>query len=368
MKKILSLFMGVLMIMSVLTVSANAEGEGYLVVTDYVEANSGRDVSGEIQALIETNPNRTLFFPDGEYLLARPILTPAMPRRSVSLKLSDYATFRPTGEWTKGEALVQLGAEYPANDTRTPGSNYSFEGGIIDGKGVADGISINGGRETAIRFVSIKNTVVGIHIFYGANSGSSDADISDLNIIGSGTTDSVGILSEGYDNTFTNIRIGFVNTGVHLKGGGNSLKNIHPLYQLDYTDYENSCGFIDENGDNLYDYCYSDQFGTGFRFTNGSKSRLSDCFCFWYSPKGDSHTAIKTDNKFNAIVSNMRIGFPDSENNYVLSVGQVGGSGKLKDTIISNDVASKTYKAYVYNDKPFDAIVRIFWKFILLFK
>ena len=86
---------------------------------------------------------------------------------------------------------------------------------------------------------------------------SSDADISDVNIIGTGTTDSTGILIEGFDNTLTNIRIGNVFIGVHLKTASNSMRNIHPLYYSDYTDYENSCGFYDECGNNIYDFCYS---------------------------------------------------------------------------------------------------------------
>jgi len=42
-----------------------------------------------------------------------------------------------------------------------------------------------------------------------ADSGSSDADIFGVNIIGTGKTDSVGILIEGHDNTITNFKAGF---------------------------------------------------------------------------------------------------------------------------------------------------------------
>ena len=369
MKKLISILLTVTVLVLSCSVLAEANGGGYLLITDFIEVNSGKDVSAEINAVIEANPNRTIFFPDGEYLIAKPLLTPAHPKKSVSLKLADFAVLRATGEWTKGEAVVQLGATHPANDTHTPGSNYSFEGGIIDGSGVADGISINGGRETAVRQVSMKNVVTGVHILYGANSGSSDADVSELNIICTGKTDSTGILAEGYDNTFTNIRIGAAFTGVRLCGGGNKLTSIHPLYQSDYTDYENSCAFLDESGCNVYDYCYSDQYGIGFRTTNNTPSRYTDCFCFWYSPKGDSHTAFKADQKFNSIVTTLRADFPDSKNNYLLQVGKIGGSGKLINPDISpNEISSKVYKAYAFNDKPFEVIARIFWKFILLFK
>ena len=87
----------------------------------------------------------------------------------------------------------------------------------------------------------------------------------DLNIICTGGTDSVGILIEGYDNTVTNVRIGNAFVGVLVKSAGNVMRNIHPLYTSDYTDYANSCGFWDQCGNNWFDYCYSDQYGIAFR-------------------------------------------------------------------------------------------------------
>ncbi len=40
----------------------------------------------------------------------------------------------------------------------------------------------------------MKNVRIGLHIKPGVNSGSSDADISDINIVGNGKADSVGML------------------------------------------------------------------------------------------------------------------------------------------------------------------------------
>ena len=153
--------------------------------------------------------------------------------------------------------MVRLGASHPANDINTPGSNYGLRGGIIDGGGVADGVSIDGGRETVIQNVSIKHVNIGVHVKRGANNGSSDADVSSVNIVGTNTTSSIGLLIEGYDNTFTNMRIASVNVGVMIKSAGNMLRNIHPLYTCDYTDYTASVGFDDRAGNNWYSFCYS---------------------------------------------------------------------------------------------------------------
>ena len=123
---------------------------GYIKVTETVPADGITPVSDGIQKIIDENPNRTIFFPDGVYLLDKPIQTPADPKRSVCLELSGYAVLRAADGWAHDEAMVRLGATYPANDTVTVGSNYSFKGGVIDGNGVADGISIDGGRETLV--------------------------------------------------------------------------------------------------------------------------------------------------------------------------------------------------------------------------
>ena len=322
----------------------------YLTVTDFINNTDKRDVSEEIQKVIDSNPNRTLFFPDGEYCLSKPILTPADPKFSVSLKLSNYAKIIAADNWNGDGALVHLGGKQFANDIRTDGSNYFFEGGIVDGAGVADGISIDGGRETAIRNVSIKHTRIGIHIKRGANTGSSDADIFGVNIVGNRQLDSIGLLVEGWDNTFTNMRIADVFVGVWIKSSGNMLRNIHPLYTLDYDDYENSCGFIndDQKPCNWYDYCYSDQFATGFLLRD--QVALQNCFCFWYSPREKKHICIKSEYEFKSIVNGLNMGFCGTEaENIVLQTNAEGGNGIIRDLVINEQslVSEDTYKKYL---------------------
>lgn len=307
----------------------NEVEKGYIIVTDYLKADGKKDVSDEIQKLIDKNPNRTLFFPDGIYLISKPLVTPANPQTSVALELSNYAIIRAKEGWNHEEAMIRLGGKDPANNISIPGSNYYLEGGIIDGMGVAKGISIDGGRETAIRNTSIKNVTVGIHIKHGANSGSSDSDINNVNIVGNRTSGSVGVLIEGHDNTLTNMRIGGVHTGVHVCSGGNSLRNIHPLYYNSDENYETSCGFIDERFDNWYDFCYSDQFAIGF-LSFGGKSFYDHCFVYWYSNKGPRHTVFKSNGRFTSSVTNMNAGIGKhnaTTENVILDVAEDGGNG-----------------------------------------
>ncbi len=46
---------------------------GCINVAEYVPVNCGYDVAKALQQLIDEHPNRTLYFPDGEYLLSKPI-------------------------------------------------------------------------------------------------------------------------------------------------------------------------------------------------------------------------------------------------------------------------------------------------------
>ena len=51
------------------------DNRNYIIATDYMKADGKRDVSAVIQNIIDMNPNRTIFFPDGVYLLGQPILS-----------------------------------------------------------------------------------------------------------------------------------------------------------------------------------------------------------------------------------------------------------------------------------------------------
>lgn len=234
---------------------------------------------------------------------------PAYSDRSVSLLLSDFACLKASEGWDSDEAMIRMGVEDYFNDISTPGSNYGLSGGILDGSGVAKGVSIDGGRETYIRNINIKNVQVGIHIKYGVNSGSSDADITGVNITGNGDLESVGLLIEGFDNTLTNLRIANVFTGVDVRGGGNMLRNVHPLFIIDqrtYEHYDQSVGFRIYHGLNWFDYCYSDQFAVGFDTVGGGV--LKNCFCWWYSSMEDLHVAVRSAEPFYGSIDTLVIG------------------------------------------------------------
>lgn len=331
------------------------ENKGYVIVTDYVEANTGKDVSDALQELILNNPQRTIFFPDGEYLLSKPICTPANPEHAVSLKLATFATLRANEDWDCDEALVRMGAAEPFNTIYVPGSNYYFTGGILDGAGRANGISIDSGRETCIHHVSIKNTKVGIHIKWGANNRSSDADIFNVNIVGDHSKGSIGVWLVGHDNTLTNMRIAGTQTGILAESGGNIFRNLHPLYTYhgelkEEAAFLDSVAFDDRWNDNYYDVCYSDQFCTAFSMQTSSRNIYDKSYIMWYSPMGNKETAYRVNGKFNSVIRGARVNFRgDTNNNALLSVSEEGGSGILENPMLNDStlITDPSYKDYL---------------------
>ena len=338
-------------VLSATGVALAANPAGAVNMAELVDASGKSDASDAIQRVIDSHPNRTLWFPDGTYLLSKPICTPAHPRKSVDLQLSNYAVFKAAPGWTNVEAMVRLGGVSPANDINTPGSVYSLTGGIIDGSGVAKGVSIDSGRETRLRLVSMKNVLVGIHIKRGANNWSSDADISDVHIVGNGASNSVGVLIVANDNTLSNMRIARVNTGVKLLGSGNLMTNIHPLFTGAAGRYGDTVGFADFGNNNSYNRCYSDHFSTGWFF--GARSAIAymdGCICYWYAKTpGERQTAIRCEKRYNALSSKMWIGFKGKENqtNTVICAGEKGGVGILEDPRLNEKMVNEKDRAYL---------------------
>ena len=312
----------------------NASDLGYVIVTDYVQPNTGRDVSDEIQKVINDNPRRTIYFPDGEYLISKPICTSSNPEKAVSLHLSNFAIIKASEDWSSNEAMIRLGGDPDrVFTTSATGSNYYLYGGCIDGSYIAKGVSIDSGRETSIRNVSIKFATLGLHVKYNSEYGSNDADIDTVNIIGPYAPDTIGLLIEGYDNTFTNMRIAGFQTGVKLTGAGNFLRNLHPLYSYNTCDYADSIGFDDRGGDNWFDICYPDNFAIGFRMASHTVSIYNDCFCYWYSDEGMTEIAFYAEGKFNSSINNCKSTVQANAEGKFLVVGQSGGKGVIQSPI-----------------------------------
>ena len=327
----------------------DARAQGYVIVTDYLNVNSGKDLSRAIQKIIDDNPRRTIYFPDGEYCISQPICTSSNSETAVSLHLSNFAVIKAMNWQAHDQHMIRLGVKDKTFTIHNSGSNYYLYGGCIDGAGVAKGVSIEGGRETSIRNVSIKAVTQGLHVIYNAEYGSNDADIDTVHIVGMNLPGSIGVIVDGYDNTLTDMRIAGFEVGIKLNGAGNFLRYLHTLYiYSDNYDYKDSIGFWDASGGNWYDVCYPDNFATGFRTSGHTMSVYSDCYAYWYSSNGGVQTAFASDGKFNSIVKSYRVDFHDDTLNVFLKVGEAGGGGAIEYPIFEVEKTSdKTYESYL---------------------
>ncbi len=330
--------------------------EDYVVITEYIKPGE-TDMASCIQRAIDENPNKTIYFPDGSYIVSRPLKTSADPDRAVSFRLSTYAHISiSTAKWEGGEdsAIFELGV----NDSAESGS-CSLIGGIIDGSSVAAAISVVGGTAYVNNF-SIKGATVGIIIREGAY-----ADIDSGVVVGKGTdkgNGATGVLIEGNNSTLTNMRLSSIDVGVKITGKNNVLRNIHPLYVG--TVHDNSIGFWDVGTNNFYDLCYSDQFAVAYRISGETSSVFNGCFAFWYT--GDSRQyGFLVDGKFNSVIRDTQVDLrygsdvtdnpekrADVDATYI-SIAQKGGTGAIilpKNNKPLNDDHVEDYQIYLKTD------------------
>jgi len=329
---------------------------GYVVLTDYVAANTGKDVSAEIQKVIDDNPKKTIYVPDGVYVLASPIVTSADPAKSVSFQLSNFAVFQAAAGWAHEEAMIRIGAKDTDAESDVASGNYSFNSGIIDGNGIAKGIAVESGTNFAIRNSSIKHTSIGIHVKETASA----TDIDLVHVVCNNKKDSIGVLLEGPDNTVTDMRIASMQTGIMLRSTGNFLRNLHPLYiwgaeHVSDTNivYAESVAFFDQSdGVNFYDFCYSDEMSTGFRFGENARPVTQSCFVMWYSKKGNRQIGIEADGKFEGTVLDIVVSLHGdlSADAIVefLRVGEDGGQGIIQNPkFTASYTRNDCYKDYL---------------------
>ena len=312
----------------------------FVVVTDFIKANTGEDLHANLQTLIDKNPGRTIFFPDGEYVISRPLQTTSKPTDSTSFYFSSGAILKASDDWRKDNsknALICLGGKEKVNDIRTPGTNFYIMGGIFDGNGKADGLSIDAGRETLIKDVVIINTRYGIHIKDGTNNVSSDSDIDDVTIVGNGLPNSIGIYVVGYDNTISNARISNVGTGINSHGG----TFVNNCTVENTAGLTNTIGFS-SSGEAWHSNCVSINFDIGFNGA-GSRGFIKQCTAKWTVDLEGSgeHTAFKAGGQLKAAIVGCRAEFMDvakAKNAFLKA--SAGGTGRVVSPVFDTELVS----------------------------
>ena len=376
----------------------NFDTAGYVMVSDYVKPDANEDVADAIQKLVDENPGRTLYFPDGEYLISKSIETSADPAKAVSFRFSNYAKLKAMDSWNEGTKqvnapadlaapelkpkdiaregsapLLHLGAKDKSAADESSPACYSVEGGILYGSKKADAIWVEGASKVDIRYTSIKFAVIGIYVKSGEEGKEPVVDVYNVNVIGSGSEDSMGVVLETDSNTLTNMRLVSNQISIMVSGSNNFLRNLHPLYSghnsTGWEGYYNlSVAFYDTGARNFYDMCYNDQYSTGFYMGSNTASVYESCFNFWFrgSTTEDyifDQISFRAEGQFNSFIRfttcDFSLGVPTenypvaSKCNFLVE-GEAGGKGQIEGVYFLSaniqDTARERYTEYLINN------------------
>ncbi len=297
---------------------------------DYVIATPAEgDCHAALQKLIDDNPCRTIYFPDGSYNISKPLVISSKPDKRVSLRFSQYAFIMvlDANSWKKGDALIHYGKGETADAASIDGvgARCYISGGNLDAKKVADGIRLEGIGNIVISHIALKNIVKGIDVQ------TNNVDIDSFSGTGNATGDSIGIVLGGDHNSLANMRMCDMYYGVKLTGEDNILRNLHPLIGAALMHDGGTVAFWDLSRGNFYDYCYGDQHAMTFKLCDGNTSVLNGCYSFWWSNANGKHWGIYADGRFNSVAYGTRVDMShaDSADNAFIVVARDGGNGKL---------------------------------------
>lgn len=253
-----------------------------------VYGDGTHDDYAKIQHAINIFHHRTIYFPEGEYLITEPIEIGTTNAEQVDLKLDSGATIKSN---TAIDSLLEIG-KYEGNWNRYDvGAVVTIDGGNFDATNCQRAIYISSNRKnTMLKNLNIYNvSTYGIYVVKGTNtSESSDLNIDNVVVNGTGSEgSSTGIYMAGYDNKLRNIRVNACTIAIH-DNSGNYYENVHCLGvwstgTLNQTNYEKTIAFkFDGGGVSKLNECYADTFGTGFEFNTAMNIYLTDCQSYHY--------------------------------------------------------------------------------------
>lgn len=281
-----------------------SEIDSYINVKLHGVAGDGvTDDTTAIQALIDNNPHRTLFFPDGVYLISAPLVIRTDNEYQVNFKLTGNAVIRAS---VAVESLVEIGRQAGSWKRYQEGAIVTIDGGIFDATNAGNAFYLSSNRKcTKLMNLSILNVEQhGIYISVGTNtSNSSDADIANVSISGTGSGgEAVGLYLAGYDNKISRCRINACKIAVYDLSG-NFYTDVHclaswPSGTLNKENYEKTIAFkFSGGGVSKLNQCYADTFGVGFEFNTAQRIYLENCQSYHYLSNLDFDTILFKNNE-----------------------------------------------------------------------
>ena len=313
----------------------------YIVVSDKIENAYSKDITAELQALIDTYPGKTIYFNDGTYTISSTIYLPTDKAKAVSIRLSNYATIKAAEGWKNDTPMIAIGAKTEAASAER--ASVSFSGGKLDGAGFAKmGIVVENCKSPLISNVTLVNLQNSLEIKKTADV----VNVEAVTINGSGDAESIGILNESSSGVFSTVNISNVHLGLKNSGADNDFRNVTVKCT---KALETSVGFYECGVNSIFEFCTSEDFTTGYLINDGVKSVFEGCNASWSSASVTAQNAFAAEGKFNSLISAGTAKFFDasSQNAYIKIINR--GSGIVKtpifDEALCDDQGYKTVLA-----------------------
>lgn len=292
------------------------------------------DDTAAIQAAINNNKGKSIFFPFGTYIISSTITTSSSEDEKTTLLLG-RSTLRASNSFSSetGRYMISLGE---TGDTyvyaTSKNNNTGIFGGTIDGNNVAWGGIKNKVGLSIIQDVTVCGcTDEGLRIDKPSESQvSSDIYLLRVYLVGTNKANTIGLRVEGYDNRITELRtIGFP-IGVQINGGGNFLHKVHPLGHFN-DGTTTDVGFNLTGTDTHLLDCYSDGFTTAIQITGGARQIIDNFYAGGSLFSTGTNTFLKqvSSNWCSAVVKNATIAFLANK----VNVGYDGPIAALSDQV-----------------------------------
>lgn len=251
--------------------SGAADVEADRSVAAFPRADGEADDAGRIQRAIDaTGRGGVLYFPGGDYEVARPLVV----TNGVSLLLHKSAKVAAVA---KMDSVFRIDCKSSGwfDDPEVPGRridmNLFFRGGHVDGCGLASCVSLNRYFHYTLRDVTFLNGYP-----YGLHVGPSGCEIVADNLYfrthRSGLAGNVGLFTEGRDSQYRDCIVVDYTVGVKVLGGANRFTRMHawggmvpPAKAGEAPEMlkDSVCFFLGGNANTFRD-CYADTGKIGY--------------------------------------------------------------------------------------------------------
>ena len=320
-------------------VSPDADGfVEYVVVSDEIENAENKDITAELQALINKYPGRTIYFSDGVYNISSPLKLSFEQEKAVSFRLSNYAVIKALPSWSSESAMIILGDS--TDISKVVGAEVLIQGGIVDGSGFAKtGISIENCKNPYISNVTFKNLKTSVW----AKSTADTVTLESITVNGDGSSDSIGVLMESSSGSVSTSNIANVAVGVKSNDSYNDFRNVL-VYAVPGA--QTKCGFWENGTNNVFEMCTSQNFSCGYLLKDSAKSIFEACNSYWDSALTINQTAFLAEGTFESIVSGCVARFfnESSDNAYITFTAK--GSGVVKVPVFDESICDdQSYKS-----------------------